>query len=320
MPARAPVHACSRSVPNRTVALSAASSAAVRSASGPVRVGRAIDASGRDTPRRGRRATSARRAPCHRRRWPCQGRRRRACSRAQRPSATMREHERPAWCAGEGGHGGIVDCRLQIADFAITQISDDGRQTNCCGSHGRHYRQRGWNSRLARRRRPNLRNPQSAICNLQFLNEATISYGVQSSFYPWRPAARRCRRAAASRQRQGRSSRQSHPAASRRGHDLPWRGRLCRDGRAAGRQRAAVEAQLHPARPARAGQDANAARAGRAARRVDSRRRGLRAARRPVQPAVRRVPREAGRQPATTCPSSGCRAKTATSRSWRRPT
>ena len=70
--------------------------------------------------------------------------------------------------------------------------------------------------------------------------------------------------------------------------------RLRRQRRAADGQRAALAAQLHPARPARSGEDPAAPRAHDAARRGDSRRTRLRDQRRSAGAAVRRLPR-AGR-------------------------
>ena len=101
---------------------------------------------------------------------------------------------------------------------------------------------------------------------------------------------------------------------------VSWRRRLRRNRDSATRQRDSRQAPLHPARPARPGEDAAHPRAGRPARRGDPGRAGQRDPRRSAGADCRPTGAPWSPPKATTCPSTGGRARPATWRSWRRPT
>ena len=207
MPARAPCPRVLEVVPYRTVALSAASSAAVRSPSGPV-ASVVRSRSGRDRPRRGRRATGARRAPSRRRHWPSRGRRPPACSRD--PVRARRDARTRA-----GGRVCGKRATREIDDYNSPWRPVILLLSVACGAP----------SRLACHVTPASKTKSATNLIQRLRSGGTIFPGVVGYADTVVPA---------------------------------------------GRQRPAVETQLHPARPARPGQDADAAGAGRTARRVDS--------------------------------------------------
>ena len=272
MPARAPVHACSRSMPNRTVALSAASSAAVRSASGPCRVGRAID----------------RRVVAH------------------HDAAIARQVHVELHAVGACGH---ARDRTPTSVFS----GPSARPPRCANTSGR-LGWRGceqWDRRTARRHQA--ANRESRI---------EIQFPMASSHPSTLGGLRRAVAAGLPRHatRQRRSPRQPDPPAPRRRPDLPRRRRLRRHGRARRSSTRCCRSTTSScwacaARPRRgccgrwSGCSTRRFRSSRAASCATTR--STRSARRAAR---------SWRRPATTCPSSGCRARIATSRSWRRPT